>query len=321
MMVGPRIQVTARTTARRALLAIALSLTVPSIAAAQTSSADARMHFEAGVAASNQGRWQDALREFEQARAIQATAPVLYNLGLAQRAVGRMRDARATFRALIEQHGARLANDRRAEIQGYITEADGAVGRIELTVSPANATVAIDGVATSERAVEVDPGRHEIVVSAPGHQQSRREVDLRRGSSATMDVRLEREEVRRRIAVEVDESTASVRLDGRVIGRGSSESEVAPGAHELEVSASGFRPYRQSVRVDAADVRIRVALERSPTQQPSGVSPWVWVGVGVGSAAVIGGVVALAVALGSTVEDPYRGSWNTVAQGLTGGAR
>lgn len=304
------------------LFASALSLAVPAVASAQNNSAEARAHFEAGVAASNQGRWQDALREFEQARAIQATAPVLYNLGLAQRAVGRVRDARATFRTLIEQHGARLANDRRTEIQGYITDADAAVGRIELTISPANATVTIDGTPTAERSVEADPGRHEIVVSAPGHQQSRREVDLRRGSSATLDVRLEREEVRRRINVELDESTASVRLDGRVIGRGSCESEVAPGAHELEVSASGFRPYRQSVRVDNADVRLRVSLERLPTQQPAaGISPWVWVGVGVGSAAVIGGVVALAVALGSTVEDPYRGSWNTVAQGLNGGAR
>jgi hypothetical protein len=325
MQFSTRFQDTPRITVRCALLFGALSLALPSVSLAQNATAEARARFEAGVAASNQGRWQDALREFEQARAIQATAPVLYNLGLAQRAVGRMRDARTTFRTLVEEHGARLSAERRTEIQGYIAEADAAVGRIELTLTLANtaenASVTLDGVAIAARSVEVDPGRHEIVASAAGHRTVRREVELRRGGSASLELRLEREEVRRRIAVEVDERTASVRIDGQVIGRGSVESEVAPGAHELEVSAAGFRPYRQSVRVDAADVRLRVALERVTQPAQAGTSPWVWVGVGVGSAAVIGGAIALGLVLGTTVEEPYRGSWNTVAQGLNGGAR
>lgn len=305
-------------TAAMALAAMALTALCPSRSFAQ--SADARARFEAGVAASNQGRWQDALHEFEQARAIQATAPVLYNLGLAQRAVGRLRDARETFRELVAQHGARLSADRRTEIQGYLTELDGAVARIELTVSPESATVTVDGARVTARSVEVDPGRHEVVAEAEGHQRAQRQIELRRGGSAVIDLRLERVEVRRRIAIEVDEPSASVRLDGRVIGRGTAEGEVAPGAHELDVTATGFRPYRQTVRVDAADVRLRVALERVPQ---SGTSPWVWVGVGVGSAAVIAGAIALGVVLGTTVEDPYRGTWNTVAMGLTagGGAR
>ncbi len=304
------------------MLIVALSSSLSSVSFAQNASTEARAHFDAGVAASNQGRWQDALREFEQARAIQATAPVLYNLGLAQRAVGRIRDGRATFRALIEQHGPRLSAERRTEIQGYITEADAAVGRIELTVTPAEATVTLDGAPLAERSVEVDPGRHEVIARAAGHQQSRREIEVRRGGSATIELRLEREDVRRRLTVELDESTASVRLDGRVIGRGTSESQVEPGSHELEVTASGYRLYRRTVRVESADVRLHVTLERTAQQPASaGVSPWVWVGVGVGSAAVIGGLVALGVVLGSTVEEPYRGSWNTVAQGLQGGSR
>jgi hypothetical protein len=286
----------------------------PATAPQAAGAAEARAHFDAGVAASNQGRWQEALREFELARASQATAPVLYNLGLAQRAVGRVRDARATFRELIEQHGPRLSAERRTELQGYVTELDASVGRLELTVNPPGATVTVDGATVTERAIELDPGRHEVVVESAGHRRATRAIELRRGGSATVDITLEREEIRRRITVEVDEPSASVRLDGRAIGRGAAEGEVSPGAHELEVSAVGFRPYRQSVRVDAADVRVRVTLER--LAQAQGTSPWVWVGVGVGSAAVIGGLVALGVVLGTTVEDPYRGSWNTVAQGL-----
>lgn len=315
---GPR-SLRLRTPILLAALTFALATAAPLSASAQNAG-DARAHFDAGVSASNQGRWQDALREFEQARAIQATAPVLYNLGLAQRAVGRMREARATFRTLVEQHGPRLSAERRAEIQGYIADSDAAVGRIELQVSPASATVTLDGATVTERSIEVDPGRHELVASADGHTQARREIEIRRGGSASIDLRLERVEVRRRVTIEVDESAAQIRIDGRVIGRGTSETDVAPGAHELEVSAAGFRPYRQSVRVESADVRLHVALERV-AQPASGASPWVWVGVGVGSAAVIGGLIALGVVLGTSVEEPYRGSWNTVAQGLQGGSR
>lgn len=322
MQHGPRL-LRHRTPLLLAALTFALATSASRSATAQNAApnaAEARARFDAGVAASNQGRWQDALREFEQARAIQATAPVLYNLGLAQRAVGRMRDARATFRTLVEQHGSRLSAERRTEIQGYIADSDAAVGRIELQVSPANASVTLDGAAITERSIEVDPGRHEVVASADGHAQARREIEIRRGGSASIDLLLERVEVRRHVTIEVDESTAQIRIDGRAIGRGTSETDVAPGAHELEVNAAGFRPYRQSLRVDGADVRLHVALERV-AQPASGTSPWVWVGVGVGSAAVIGGLIALGVVLGTTVEDPYRGSWNTVAQGLNGGAR
>lgn len=304
------------------LTTLGVALSAPSASVAQTAptaQGDARSHFEAGVAASNAGRWQDALREFEQARAIQATAPVLYNLGLAQRAVGRMRDARATFRALVEEHGPRLSAERRTEIQGYLTEAEAALARLELTVTPAQATVLLDGAAITARSVELDPGRHEIVVESPGFRRQRREIELRRGASAMVDLRLEREEVRRRLAIDVDPTTATVRIDGRPSGRGNIEVQLEPGAHELEVEAQGYRPYRRSVRVEDADVRLRVSLVAQ--REAGGVSPFVWVGVGLGAAALIGGAIALGVALGTTREDPYRGSWDTVAQALSGGAR
>lgn len=298
--------------------ALSLALLAPAMSYAQAAPTDARAHFEAGVAASNAGRWQDALREFEQARAIQATAPVLYNLGLAQRAVGRIRDARATFRALIEEHGPRLSADRRTEIQGYVTEADATLGRLELTVSPAEATVTVDGAPTTARSIELDPGRHEVVIEAPGYRRQRREIELRRGASALVDLRLEREEVRRRLVVDVDPVSATVRIDGRPSGRGSAEAQLAPGPHELVVEAAGYRSYQRSVAIEDADVRLRVTLDRQ--RDPGGISPLVWLGVGLGGAAVVAGAIALGVVLGTTREEPYRGSWG-VTQALSDGAR
>jgi|LNFM01.1.fsa_nt_gb hypothetical protein len=299
---------------------VAVALLAPMTSVAQSApSSDARAHFDAGVAASNAGRWQDALREFEQARAIQATAPVLYNLGLAQRAVGRIGDARATFRALVAEHGARLSAERRTEIQGYLTEAESTLARLELTVSPEQATVTIDGAPATARAIELDPGRHEIVVEAPGFRRQRREIELRRGGSAMVDLRLEREELRRRLIVEVDPSIASVRVDGQPRGSGTVELQLEPGTHQLEVQAPSYLRYQRSVRITDADVRLRVALERQSPQ--GGISPLVWVGVGVGAAAVIGSAIALGVVLGTTREDPYRGSWDTVAQALSGAVR
>jgi hypothetical protein len=53
----------------------------------------ARLHFQRGVGYIEQERWADAILELQRARDLRVTPAVLYNLGLAYRAVGRNRDA------------------------------------------------------------------------------------------------------------------------------------------------------------------------------------------------------------------------------------
>src|SRR5687768_4443832 len=71
-----------------------------------TERAEARRRFRRGVELIQRERWQDAIPELEAARNISPTPSVLFNLGLALRAVGRSREAMASFRDFLRLGGA-----------------------------------------------------------------------------------------------------------------------------------------------------------------------------------------------------------------------
>ncbi|HQK20589.1 MAG TPA: tetratricopeptide repeat protein, partial [Polyangiaceae bacterium] len=85
---------------RTVLLTMALSLG-SSVAFADDAQL-ARSHFERGVALLDDSQFAQALVELEKSRSIRETAPVLFNLGLAYRGVGRYLEALDCFRQFLE---------------------------------------------------------------------------------------------------------------------------------------------------------------------------------------------------------------------------
>ena len=129
-----------------------------------------------------------------------------------------------------------------------------------------------------------------------------------------LELRLEREEQRRRVTVECDPPSASVRFDSLVIGQGNAETDAPAGPHELVVEAPGYRRYRREIRVEDANVRLRVSLERAVAPQTGlGVGPIV--GITAGAIAVVGVITGLTVWALTGTQDPYPGTWGTVARG------
>jgi tetratricopeptide (TPR) repeat protein len=64
--------------------------------------AEARRHFQAGTRLYSQGRFQEALVEFEAANRIKPDAALLYDLAQTHRALGHNRDALSYYRAYVE---------------------------------------------------------------------------------------------------------------------------------------------------------------------------------------------------------------------------
>jgi hypothetical protein len=102
---------------------------------------------------------------------------------------------------------------------------------------------------------------------------------------------------------------AEVVVDGVLIGVYRGEpvqlTDVAPGRHELGVSAAGYFDWTRVVNVaEGATMQIEAALE-SPTAQPrdeGGISPLLWIGLGVG---VVAGGLATYFGIASQAErDP-----------------
>ncbi len=185
--------------ARRCALAAVLALSAPALVASQPHASPddaptyetARAHFQRGVARLEASQWSEAVAELERARSLRSTPAVLYNLGLAYRALGRPREASEAFRAFGRTFDPTRAPEVAERVETYLHELGLQLGHLELRVEPAASHVFVDGSATPTRAsLEVDPGRHLVSIEAEGFTSETRAVDVGPGERATLSLRL-----------------------------------------------------------------------------------------------------------------------------------
>jgi len=175
--------------ARAACLALSLALwvSVPSYAAAQVDcrdlpmpaegDAEATQHtaleaFSRGSHATEEERWDGAERCFGIAWRLSHVALARYNQAVAMRALGRYREARDAFD---EALAAGLDPDRTAQATAMRAEVTSSVASLRIEgLSIDAAELELDGDAVprdpgSVTLVECDPGRHTLIVRAPGY--------------------------------------------------------------------------------------------------------------------------------------------------------
>ncbi len=304
-------------------IARAQSSPAPASAAPPTEAADAttreraREHFARGVQLIQEARWLDAIGELETARDLRVTPPVLYNLGLAQRAVGRNREAVASFRGFLTLGGNARSPDLARQAETYIAELSGAIGRLELRVEPAQATISVDGrPATAEGShIEVDPGRHVVIARADGYETETRAIDVVRGGTAVVVMRMVQNGAAAHLRVESNIDSALIRIDGHDVGFGAADENLREGHHVIEVSAPRHASFRREYDAFAGTrttLRAVLADQRTVFERPVF---WIVTGVVVAGAAVTAGILL------SGVDPPYRGSWGLVTEAITAGDR
>ncbi|MBI2898202.1 MAG: tetratricopeptide repeat protein [Deltaproteobacteria bacterium] len=178
------------------LAVIALVVVAPIVSLAQPQDRRARSHFEAGSSYYDQGRYEEALREFEEAYRLapDAQKPVmLFNMGQAQERLGRLGDAIDTFRRYLE-----IATD--ADDRGVVQErvqnleARLQATAIVLNVSVAGARVLVDGQERGQsplaRPLLVTPGAHDIRIEKEGFQPFTLRVSVPAGEQVETDASL-----------------------------------------------------------------------------------------------------------------------------------
>jgi tetratricopeptide (TPR) repeat protein len=170
---------------RLVALVIALVLiAAPAVAAPADTKAEARRHFDAGVACAKQGSYSAALVEFTRAYQLSPSYAVLYNIGKAQEALGQPVEAVAAFERYLAEGGAAVPADRRTKVTAQLKELEAHIGTITIHAAPETATVYLDGAvidaATAARGVRVNIGPHRVMATADGYVSTKREVDVER---------------------------------------------------------------------------------------------------------------------------------------------
>lgn len=287
------------------VLATCLALHAVSARAAD----DARTYFDIGAKAYQAGRFLDAAQAFEEAYKRSSRPGLLFSLGQAHRMEHAARNDPARLHDAIKYYEQYLAKDpqgkRAAEAADALSKLRplaGAAGeksatpaapaapskpRVMISSPTPDVKVTFDGRSVSHPFIqEVEPGKHKVELSAPGHKPYVREivVDAKTGAPP-LDIPLEE---RPALLVVRAPDGAEVAIDGRLQGEMPLPPLSVPsGKHFVTVTLNGKKPFAQHVTLKRGEKRSLDAGLESTGQR---TASWVLMGVGAGGL-VAGGVL------------------------------
>lgn len=151
----------------------------------------AREEFQLGYRDLVADRYSDALAHFEASYELLPNPEMLYNIGLASRSLGRYLFALGAWSRYLADPSVHPDDARLASIRRDIAEMESRVAHLTVRVTPATATLSVDGRPQSQPEVSLDPGTHVVLCEQPGHVAARREVRLGAGERAELTFTLD----------------------------------------------------------------------------------------------------------------------------------
>jgi hypothetical protein len=278
------------------------AVTGPSTPPTAARLAEARLHFQQGVALFKEQNYDAALAEFLGAYGISGEPVVLYNMALTFKALFRYSEAMDILERYLAEsagHGHPVARERRAEVESIIAEMRSLLADVTIMLTPADAALRIDGRPTSldvQGIVKLPAGSHVIEAGAPDHVAGRREITVVAGTAQTVALDLAAIPHSGHVTITASQIGARVAVDGNDMGPAPVTIELATGGHQVEVMAPGFAPSRSELAVAAGQSRtVTIVLELPPVAEtaPFYHRWWFWAGVGVAAAATVGTILLL----------------------------
>lgn len=307
---------TSKLTKRGLAFGVLVTATTLASSALAGDAARAKELFNAGAHAYSLGAFAAAARAFEDAYAEDPQPAILFSLSQARRrqfVVEPRREILQQALAGFEQYLQLVAQGgRRADAAQAVEELRATLASLPaaapaatptqksktaslIVSSPTTAsTLAIDGRAASALPFvgELSPGLHVLVVAAPGHATSRREVLFPEGGLATLDVPLQ--ELPAKLNVEA-EPGISILVDGRPSGQTplTRAIEVPAGPHIVTLLRRGRESVAEEIDTERGEIR---TLRRELGTSGRRIASYGF--AGVGAAGIITGTALAFVALG-----------------------
>ncbi|WP_437333376.1 hypothetical protein [Sorangium sp. So ce394] len=186
---------------RRTLVSVAAALLLaaaplPAAAQGKGDVAAARVLFVQGAKFAREGRWEEARALYARSLEIKATPLTRYSLGVAQKETGRLVDALASFRAFLAEPATPTTEPYVGPAREAVAKLEKRIGRATLAVEPGKVdglALALDGKpvrAAPGQVLELDPGDHEVVATAPGYRAAAARFSVAAGGSVEVPLAL-----------------------------------------------------------------------------------------------------------------------------------
>ncbi len=252
--------------------------------------AEAKIHFEKGVALFNEADYEGALVEFKAAYKAQPHYKVEYNIGTSLFKLHRYVEAKKELEAYLSEGGEDVSEKDKFAVQGILYEMQSLIGSITVTCNVQGAMVFVNesevGPCPFTQPLEVNLGEHDIEVMAEGYKPYKKTVTVTGGEAVSVDAILDvvvppaspvvpqatepptiaaPKITKGYVSVEIDRGhgkSRKVYVDGVLAGKTPLYNlEVEPGEHKIAVEGSGpVSTYYETVHV-ASDQTVHVTAE------------------------------------------------------------
>lgn len=142
-----------------------------------------------GLEEYDRGNWSEAKSFFARAHEVRPSARTLRGLGLASYELRSYVEAIGYLRAALATRERPLTRAMADQVRELLVQAQSFVARYDLELSPEGATLKVDGLAPvtdADGVLLLDPGTHELVARADGHQPITRRVVARANTRSTL---------------------------------------------------------------------------------------------------------------------------------------
>ncbi|MFO0547108.1 MAG: PEGA domain-containing protein [Polyangiaceae bacterium] len=273
----------------------------------------ARALYRSGVKAVEQLEWAEALNHFEASYALVPNANTSLNIGVCERALGRLLLARMMLtRALAENDagGGQVLDGRGIEdAKSYLKEAESSLVHAKVTVHPEGVSLTVDGrpissfgdglgyaagvdspgpgapVPAGTFDLTLDPGNHVFLLSLKGFGDAVSKRDFTPGSTPELTFELER--LPAAIHINADVDGALVKVGAIDVGPVPVEVLRPAGTYPVVVQKEGYVPYETSLTVRPGEqAKIDAILPKAKLNVAT--QWWFWTSVvgALGTAAV-----------------------------------
>jgi hypothetical protein len=299
----------------------------------------AASHYQKGLELANRAEYRAALDEFKAAYAASPNFAVLYNIGQAEVAIGRPRQAIDSLTKYLRDGGEQVPATRRQQVELQLKELKGAFAYLSVTTKPDGALVNVDGsnLATTPlpEPLRLAPGSHIVAVSRQGFSTETLMVAIAEGQQQTLNLEL------RELSANDPAHRAAVTPGGKEHGVSELGPRLIPSAPVAEKSsfptgyvligsgvvvggvalahylwnagrASDFRDNEAALQTDTAPGRRQRQLENNELAESINRASVVTVGLGVAAGVLVaGGAVWLVGFSGDATRDSASLRWSS----------
>jgi tetratricopeptide (TPR) repeat protein len=187
---------------------------------------EARSRFQAGVQLFHEGSFDAALAEFRKAYSLAPSYRVLYNIAQVQFELHDYVEALKTFRQYLQEGGADIPPERRAQVEGEVQKLERRVSLVEISVDADGADVLLDvvpvGTSPLRFPLMVNAGNHRITATKPGRVTTARNLTVAGGDRVAVALKLP--------------EVAAPRLSDRALGPLPSQAQAEPSRTKMWVA-------------------------------------------------------------------------------------